>query len=93
MWRVRRRGEAREAALCELLVPDGDRSARHRLERVVVRDARADYAIRLGGPPLDPAGFVRLPGQGPVLTHRALGRDEGASLGSWDLALGDVELF
>lgn len=93
VWRVRRRGEAREAALCELLVPDGDRRARHALERTVVADAGADYAIRLGGPPADPAGFVRLPGQGPVLARRALGRDEGAALGDWDLALGDVELF
>lgn len=93
VWRVRRRGQATEAALCELLVPGGDRRARLALERAVVRAAQADYVIRLGGPAVDRAGFLRLPAQGPVLTRRALGRDEGASLGSWDLALGDVELF
>jgi len=93
IWRVRRRGAAREAALCELLVPGGDGRARLALERAVARDAEADYVIRLGGPALDRAGFLRLPGQGPVLVRRPLGRDEGATKADWDLGLGDVELF
>ncbi len=93
IWRVRRRGAAQEAALCELLVPAASPGARAALQRQVARDAAADYVIRLGGPAVDRSGFLRLPGQGPVLVRRAVGRDEGATADAWDLALGDVELF
>jgi GNAT superfamily N-acetyltransferase len=93
VWRVRQRGAAQEVALCEVLAPGGDERARLHLEREVHRAAGGDYVIRLGEPRADRAGFVPLVGQGPVLARRALARDEGASLGDWDLALGDVELF
>lgn len=93
VWRVRRRGTAREVALLELLVPAGAGRARTQLERRVVAEAQGDYVLRLGAPAMDRAGFVPLVGQGPVLTRRALGRDEGSQAEEWDLALGDVELF
>jgi GNAT superfamily N-acetyltransferase len=96
VYRVRRRGPAVEAALCEVLVPGGDGGAARALGRAVARASGADYVIRLGGAPLDAAGYARLPGQGPVLTWRPVAAPETATpppLGDWQLALGDVELF
>jgi hypothetical protein len=58
------------------------------------RESGADYVIRLGGPAFDRCGFVRLPGQGPVLTWNALADDSpGGRIDDWALTLGDVELF
>ena len=96
VFRLRRRGPAVEAALCEVLVPGGDAAAARALGRAVARTSGADYVIRLGGPALDGAGFARLPGQGPVLTWRPVAEPDGTTppaLGDWQLALGDVELF
>jgi GNAT superfamily N-acetyltransferase len=94
VFRLRRRGSALECALCETLVPAGDASASRALLRSVVRTSGADYVIRFGGPPLDRTGFVRLPGQGPILTWRPFAPGQpGGKLGDWDLSLGDVELF
>jgi hypothetical protein len=52
----------------------------------------ADYALRVGRPNAG-GGFVPLPGQGPVLTWRALTDSKMPTLREWDLTLGDVELF
>lgn len=93
VFRVRRRGGAREAAVCLMLAPAAEQRAERALARAVVRASGADYAIRLGGGALR-GGYVRLPGQGPVLTWRAVqGEPPGGQLADWDLALGDVELF
>ena len=94
VFRVRRRGAAAEATLCEVLVPDGAAAAARSLHRDVARARGIDYAIRLGGPVLNAAGYLRFPGQGPMLTWRAVA--DGAKLPArreWDLALGDIELF
>jgi hypothetical protein len=93
VYRVRRRGHASEAALCELLVPNEDRAATRALEREVARTSDADYVLRLGGS--SPASrFVSLPGQGPVLTWRDVaGREAKPPLATWQLQLGDIELF
>ena len=94
VFRVRRRGRAAEAALCELLVPDGaTRAARH-LARTVSRSTGADYVVRLGRA-APAAGFLPLPGQGPILTWRKLATTDtdAPALGTWDLSLGDVELL
>ena len=53
--------------------------------------ADADYLIRLGGGVLAPGGMVRLPGQGPLLTWRAV--KDPVLPRAWDLSLGDIELF
>ena len=91
VYRVRRRGPAREAALCEVLVPAGERRAADRLVRAVGRAARPDHVIRLNGPG---GGFVPVPRLGPVLTWRALAApDRPPARREWDLALGDVELL
>jgi GNAT superfamily N-acetyltransferase len=93
VFRLRRRGRAVEAAICDLLVPRDQRKLRIELCRRVLATPSADYAIRIGRPSWAD-GFLALPGQGPVLTWRAL-RDTvmPPPLRHWDLSLGDVELF
>jgi GNAT superfamily N-acetyltransferase len=94
VFRVRRRGQARECALCDVLAPAGEPGARRALVRSVIRRCGADYVIRLGGRAIDRNGFVRVPGQGPVLAWRPLRPDgTGGRLDDWALTLGDVELF
>jgi GNAT superfamily N-acetyltransferase len=94
VFRLRRRGEAVEAGVSELLAPD-TASAR-RLLGAVRRDARADYVIRLGRPgfAVPSGGFVPLPRFGPILTYRPLAdRAAPPALAELDFRLGDVELL
>ena len=86
--RLRRRGDAVEAAVVEQLVPDWRTGAG--LVRRVLRESGADYAIGLRTGPS--AGLMPLPGQGPLLTTRPLAASP-PSPGAWALTLGDVELF
>ena len=90
-FRIRNRGSAREAALSDVISAGGNRHTEAALSRAVVRAADADYVLRLGGGPVAPGGLVRLPGQGPLLTWRAVG--EATPPARWDLTLGDIELF
>ncbi|MGH8978827.1 MAG: GNAT family N-acetyltransferase [Acidimicrobiia bacterium] len=93
VFRVRRRGTATEAALCEVLVPSADIAAAHTLERAVGNATDADYVIRLGGSSAT-SKFLRLPGQGPMLTWRDVsGSQTPPGIDDWQLQLGDVELF
>ena len=91
IFRIRARGSAREAALGAVIARGGDRRISAHLTRAVARAADADYVIRLGGGLVTPGGMVRLPGQGPLLTWRAVG--ESSPPEHWDLSLGDIELF
>ncbi|MGZ4753974.1 MAG: GNAT family N-acetyltransferase [Acidimicrobiia bacterium] len=91
IFRIRARGSAREAALVDVIARGGDRRIAARLTRAVTRVADADYVIRLGGGIVTPGGMLRLPGQGPLLTWRAVGSSTPPA--SWDLSLGDIELF
>lgn len=95
IFRLRHRGSALECALCDVLVPRGAPGTARALVRAVASSSSADYLIRIGGPPIDRSGFVRLPRQGPVLTWRSLGQGKptGAALADWNVTLGDVELF
>ncbi len=94
VFRIRGRGSATEAVLGDVLVPAGDRAADRALQREVARQTGADYVIRLGGPVVDAARFVRLPGQGPRLVWQALAPGGSQpSLGEVDFSLGDIELF
>ncbi|WP_404381879.1 GNAT family N-acetyltransferase [Knoellia locipacati] len=88
VFRLRRRGDALEAAILEQLVPDSLTGAR--LVRRVLNETGADYAIglRTGRS----AGMVPLPRQGPLLTTRPLAASP-PSPREWALTLGDVELF
>ena len=88
VFRLRRRGDAVEAAVVEQLVPD--RRTGMGLVRRMLRETGADYAIGLRTGPS--AGLLPLPTQGPLLTTRPLAASP-PSPRCWTLTLGDVELF
>ena len=88
VFRLRRRGDAVEAAVVEQLVPNRRTGAR--LVRRLLRETGADYAIGLRTGPS--AGLLPLLGQGPLLTTRPLAASP-PSPKEWALTLGDVELF
>jgi hypothetical protein len=91
VFRLRRRGTAMEAAVCEVLTPSPGR------ERSAVawllRRSGADYALRCDDGGAWRAGFVPVPGLGPVLTWRPVASPHVPRLGDLSLVLGDVELF
>jgi hypothetical protein len=93
IFRVRRRGEATEAGVSDVIVPYGAAATHRRLLRLVAKQTGADYAIAVGRP-FPRARFLPFPRQGPVLTWRRLA-DQSAPprLRDLDLALGDVELL
>ena len=91
VFRLRRRGTALEAAVCEILAPLS-RSVRA-VVGWVLRRSGADYAIRAGHSGVLGGGFVAAPRLGPVLTWRPVTGGGVPSLDQLDLALGDVELF
>ncbi len=90
VFRLRRRGEALEAAVIEELVPDARTGAR--LVVRMLRETGADYAIGLRTGPS--AGLLPVPVRslGPLLTTRPLATAPPAPK-EWGLTLGDVELF
>ncbi len=92
VFRLRSRGDAVEATICDLVVPDDDARERGALVRCVLAETGADYAIAVRGGAA-PSGLLPLPGQGPVFTWRALQRTTVPPLGGWELRLGDIELF
>jgi hypothetical protein len=96
IFRTRRRGDASELAVCDVLVPSGDARARRALERRLVKSAAGDYAIQLDDALVRSSGFVRLPGQGPRLAWRDVqpaGDEAPPTRQAFELVLGDIELF
>jgi GNAT superfamily N-acetyltransferase len=93
VFRRRRRGEAVEGVVCDVLVPGGDPRAEQELLRRVRRAAAADYLLRLDRRAVTRGPFVRLPRVGPVLACRALDEAPAPDLSGWALTMGDVELF
>jgi GNAT superfamily N-acetyltransferase len=93
IFRLRRRGAAVEAAVCDALLPDANRPRLARALRRVVRESGADYAVRIGGANTARAGFFPLPGQGPTLVWRAVSESVMPAAAEWHLGLGDIELF
>lgn len=92
VFRLRRRGAALEAAVCEQITPASDGGTARRLVRQVLRETGADHAVQIG--PARPAkGVLPVPGQGPTLVWRAVTETTKPSAESWALGLGDVELF
>lgn len=91
VFRIRRRGSATEAAICEVLVPPSSRRAGRRLLGRILGASRADVAVRLGVP--GERSLTRLPGQGPTLVWRGVSDVRPPEPGAWRLGLGDVELF
>jgi GNAT superfamily N-acetyltransferase len=93
VFRLRRRGEALEAAVCDELFPPDPRLRQLAL-RQVVRETGADHAVLVGAA-RPAAGLLPVPGQGPTLVWRGVTDGESAFPGPdrWSLKLGDVELF
>lgn len=92
IFRLRRRGAALEAAVCEQIVPRGDDRTASALIRQVLRETGADHAVQIGA--ARPArGLLPVPGQGPTLVWRDLVETEMPPADRWSLALGDIELF
>jgi GNAT superfamily N-acetyltransferase len=93
IFRIRRRGAAREAVLCDVLVPDTDPRCRRELVRGVLGVVDADYVIASRAPAVRTAGLMPLPRQGPLITWRALACPRMPPRAAWGLQLGDIELF
>jgi hypothetical protein len=95
VFRVRDRGAATEAVICEVLVPGGDRRLGGRLVREVARSTAADYVIGTTRTCAPRAALpVPMVGQGPILTWRAVDPTQTMpTLSQWNLTMGDVELF
>jgi hypothetical protein len=93
IFRVRRRGRAREATLCDAFVPPDAPDLRRVLELRVLRETRADYLLRTAMPAPSHGVGVRMRGQGPLLTWRGITETECPPLERWDLVLGDLEMF
>jgi hypothetical protein len=92
VFRVRARGQATEATVCELLAPDD--ATRRRLLAQVAATTGADYLLAAGGRAAARQRLVPLPGQGPILTWRPVAPEaRPIPRADWDLSLGDVELF
>lgn len=91
VFRIRRRGGALEAAVCDVVVPP---NARLRSAfREIARQTGADYLLASASSAGPGAGFVRAVGLGPVLTWRPINRAGIPAMSDLGLALGDVELF
>jgi predicted N-acetyltransferase YhbS len=93
IFRVRRRGEAREVVLDDVLVPEADERLAREMVSTLRQSVHGDYVIRAGGKLVMPDGFVRLPAQGPILTWRDVCETRMPELAEWNLTMGDVELF
>lgn len=91
VWRVRRRGPARECVVCVVVARD-DRG-RTRALRDVGRAVDADHLIEMTTSPSVAAGFWRVPRLGPILTWRPVNAEHHPGIGELDLGMGDVELF
>jgi hypothetical protein len=91
LYRLRRRGQATELVVGDLLLPEAAPSTARSLVRAALRSSGADYALGLRTTPA--SGLLPLPRQGPMLTWRALAMESMPPLGDWRLSLGDIELF
>ena len=89
--RLRGRGPALEAAVCEVLAPDPSR-VRPAVRRIV-DETDADHLLRCGGPAMVRDGFVPAPQLGPILTWRPIGRSGVPGMKDLSLTFGDIELF
>lgn len=92
VFRLRRRGDALVAVVCELLVPEGAHGVRRALLARIARETGADFLLRLGAGWLSER-FVRAPGLGPILVCRPLDGSDAPALDEWTLSTGDAELL
>ena len=87
--RLRRRGEATEYSVCELVVRPGDTAAARAVLGAAARAAGPDFLAGLGPVP----AMLHLRSRGPVLTARTVCAAPPRELAAWELGLGDIELF
>ena len=92
IFRLRRRGAALEAAVCEQIVPAGDDRTAGALVRGLLRATGADHAVQIGRA-RPSRGLLPVPGQGPTLVWRDLVETTMPEADRWGLGLGDIELF
>lgn len=91
VFRVRRRGAAREVVLDELLVPGGEPRRARAMHKLLARAVEADYILGVAARPRH--GYLPLPRQGPILTWRTVADGPMPTLAEWNLTMGDIELF
>jgi hypothetical protein len=93
VFRLRRRGRAVEAVLCETLRSSSRPTSQRELMHRIGRETSADYLLRISPEvaTLDP--FVRVPRLGPVFTCRPLDGSMAPPIDRWNLTMGDIELF
>jgi GNAT superfamily N-acetyltransferase len=92
VFRLRQRGAALEAAICEQIVPRDDDRTASTLVRQVLRETGADHAVQIGAA-RPTRGLLPVPGQGPTLVWRDVVDTTMPAADEWHLGLGDVELF
>ena len=96
IFRVRRRGTATEATICEVLAPKGTST---RAAWKALKGSGVDYLLKgsssQGRSQLTDArqGFVPVPALGPILTWRPVTHPTVPTIGELALGLGDIELF
>ena len=91
VFRVRRRGGAREATICDVVAPPGARLGR--AFRHIARRTGADYLLASSSSAGPQAGFLPAPGLGPMLTWKPVCRAAIPAMAGLGLVLGDIELF
>jgi GNAT superfamily N-acetyltransferase len=105
IYRVRERHGLRELSISELFFERSWSGVKGAVQALALarKAARADYAIiafehdRLQGLALSAAGFLPIPGAGPIVTTRPLNASAAApdplALRSFKASIGDLELF
>jgi GNAT superfamily N-acetyltransferase len=101
VFRLRQRGRLSEASVTELVVRPGDRRTARSLLRAAALSSNADHLTcsflpgTIAGRAAAACGFLRSP-RGIRLVANPLGRTsdpDPAQLRSWDLTIGDLEVF
>jgi hypothetical protein len=89
--RARRRGEALEATVCDVIAPPGVRLAA--AFRRIARRVHADYLLATKASAGPSAGFLPAVGLGPILTWKPINRSPVPAMSDLGLVMGDIELF
>jgi GNAT superfamily N-acetyltransferase len=91
VFRARRRGDALEATVCDVIAPSGARlgTAFGR----IAREIGADYLLATACSAGPSAGFIPAVGLGPLLTWKPIHRTGIPGIADLGFVLGDLELF
>lgn len=91
IFRLRQRGGATEATICQILCPP-DSDPKPAL-RTLLKSSEADYALGTTTDGSPRRGFLPVPRFGPILTWKIVNNQTVPEMDDLKLALGDVELF